>query len=285
MRFALASLAVACLLAATSGVGFAAQAIPQADDFESYALGAIFTTVAAAPEPKSDVWADSATFEAGLRYSIVETAQLDGNPNNQVAHIVDANTALNKNTHLRTNFWDVSGKSSGVYDVWMDIEPLQTNGPFKVTLTNGPGWTSGFNWVAAVAFGSDAGNTFFPGMTTGAKLGLQTTTTAWVDTSTAYLANTWYTVRFGVDVDNRLYQVFFGLHGGPLNEVTNGWTNRITGATTPPTTFGGTYVATSNKTGEGAELLFDSVEVTPEPASPAALVGLPGLVPVLRRRK
>jgi len=282
------SLAVAMLvLVAAPSLVLAKETIPQHDDFEGYALGTMFTSSATPPPGFSNDWGDSATYLAGYRYDIVETAELDGNPNNQVARVVDIpqSSTDTKNTHFRTNLYPSPWPNTGIYYVSMDVKPLQTDGPFKIVMTNGSGWTSGFNWVAALAFGSTAGNTFFPGMTTGNHLGLETTTTAWVDSSIVYSANTWYTVQFNIDIDNRLYQAFFGEHGGALTEVTSGWSPWITGATTPPTTWGGLYFATSNKAGEGAQLLVDNVIVTPEPTSLVALgMGAAGLLVARRKR-
>lgn len=250
------------LLMCSAGV-LAAQYIPEADDFESYAVGTYFTTVTTSPpSPVSDAWGDSATYAAGLRYNIVETAELDGNPANKVVHIVDVPDATTKNGHLRTNFWPAAPwQTSGIFEVTMDVKPLQDDGPFKITMTNGAGWTNGGNWLCAIGFGSTAGNTFFPGIATpGARLFVQrTTTTAWDETGFDYYANTWYTVKFIVDVDLKKFQIFFGPHGGALSEITSGPTPWITGAATPPTAFGGMIVATSNKTNEGAELLLDNV--------------------------
>jgi len=291
MKGILCLLAAICL-AAASIAALAAETIPQSDNFEGYALG----TYAPFVSNGFTTWGDSATTLSGYRYTVIENAELDGNPNNQVAHIVDKNEYTapnsnnNKNAHLRTNFWASNWPTYGVRDVSADICPLQTNGPFKVTITNGSGWTSAGNWIASVAFGSTAGNTFFPGMTTGSKIGLQKTTAstnAWTNTTYTYSANTWYTVKFSIDVDNKTYRAYIGQHGGDLTELTSGWTSWVTtNGVVTPSSMGGIYFATSNKANEEAELLVDNVSVTPEPSSLLALAtGALGLLGLVRRRR
>jgi hypothetical protein len=250
------------LLTCATPVLAAQEYAPGGDDFESYDVGTYFSTNASAPTPKSNVWGDSGLYTASpARYDKVETAELDGNADNRVVHMVDSDTASTKYIHLRTNFFTTPFQSSGVYCVTMDIKPLQDSGPFKITMSNGAGWTSGGNWLCALGFGSTVSNAYFPGISgAGARLFLQrTTTTAWDETGKTYSANTWYTVKFVVDVDFREYQVFVGPHGGTLSEVTSGPTPWVSGATTPPTTFGGMIIATSGTTGDAAELLVDNV--------------------------
>lgn len=274
--------AALCLAATLSTMALAIESIPQADNFESYALGTYLVTSA------QDGWGDSATTDAN-RYTIIEKSLLDGNANNQVAHIVDKPQAA-ANTHLRTNFWSSSSQfpTSGIYDVIMDICPLQTNGAFKIAITNGGSWTSGTNWLAAVGFGSDGGNTFFPGMTTGNHFGTQSvagTGTVWLDTPVSYSANTWYTLRFSMNPGTAEYRAFVGERGGTATELTTGWTHYILGLVSNYS-LGGFYIATSNKPGEGAELLLDNVRVVPEPSSLMALAfGGMGLIGFARRRK
>lgn len=258
-------LVVLSLVLTCSATVFAAQEyVPGGDNFELYDVGTLLTTVATAPDPKSNVWGDSATYTlTPARYDKVETAELDGNFANKVVHILDTPTSTLINTHLRTRFFPAAPwQSSGVYTVTMDVKPL--NAPFKVVLTRGVAWTNAGDTLCALAFGSSVGNTFFPGMTTGAKLGRQTTTTAWVDaTPTVTYTAKWYTVKFIVDVYLRKYQVFFGERGGLLAEVTSGLTPWITGGAAPQVDFGGMLIATSNKANEGGELLVDNVSVAP----------------------
>ncbi len=270
MRVTVLVVALGLVLAASTAV-LASQYVPGADNFESYEVGTVFTTVASPPAVWSDAWGDSATYLAGVRYNVVETAELDGNPANKVVHIVDAWDSTTKNGHLRTNFLTAPYPTTGVYTVTMDINPLYENGPFKVTMTNGGGWTSGLNWLCAVGFGSTAGNTYFPGIASaGTRLFLQkTTTTQWDETGFTYTAGTWYTLKFVIDVTFQKYRAFIGERGGPLTELTSGFTPWITGAGTPPSTFGGMIVATSTKANEGAEILLDNVVETAEPGSRA----------------
>jgi hypothetical protein len=285
MKLLVTTLAVICLVAACSSLAIAAEQLKYGyDDFEWYNIGDGSKLYIEPPDPSGWwMWGDSNTEALPNRWDRIEAAPDDAS--NQVVHITDViGVADTKNTHLRTNFTP-GPLSSGIWGAIMDVRPLQDNGPFKIQLTNWNGWTSGFNWCVGLGFGSTAGNTFFPGMTAGAHLGLQVTTTSWVDTTVAYSANTWYTVKFAVDVDNLMYQAAFGPRGGPLVDVTGGWLPWITGAGTPPTTFGGMMVATSNKSLEGAELLLDNVYFVPEPSSMLALAGMLGLVPVLRRRR
>lgn len=254
------------------------QQIPGQDDFESYAVGTTF-------EGGAGFWGDSNTTPGdATRSNTVEVSALDGNPNNQVVHIVDQNTANGKNTHLRTAFWATDdAKTSGTYTVTFDVMPLQTDGPFKITMTDSRGWTSAYDWIAAIAFGSTAGNSYFtnswnPSPIPAGNFVIYQTKRfqgapnkrydEWVNTGLQYAADTWYTVKFVVNVDSKTFDIAFGLHGGSLQDLVTGqpWVTGEPNISNDPTDFRGIYVATSNVTGEGAELLLDNVKVDPGPA-------------------
>jgi len=270
----LAFVAVLALVLSCSAAVLAAQYAPGGDDFESYDVGTYFTTITTSPpSPASSVWGDSATYAAGLRWNIVETAALDGNPNNKVVRIVDTPDSTTKNTHLRADFFPSAPyMTSGTYTVTMDVMPLQTNGPFKITMTRGASWTNGTDWVCAIGFGSTGGNTFFPDIASaGNRIFLQKVTVktagkvAWTETGVTYDANTWYTVKFVISVDTKTYRAYFGPHGGTLSELTSGPTAFIVNNTgVMVNSFGGMIVATSNIANEGAQLLLDNI-VGPAP--------------------
>lgn len=301
MRLILCVLAATCLLAASVTTALAVpqqrQILNYGDDFESYALGAGPLLYVDLDGDGAITDADWLTWGAPANATgrITEIASIDGS---QAAHLKD-DPGLNNtnNSQIYSNFFtplvsDVSllpdKCKTGVHQAIMDIKPM--NGTFKINITNGTGFTNGYNWCVGLGFGSTTGSGYLPGMSNANILGLQVSTTSWVDTATSYSVNTWYTIKFIVDVDTRTYQVWFGERGGTLTQVNSGWSPWITGAATPPTTFGGMLIATSNvKTTNpqqgGGELYLDNVRYIPEPASMVAVLSLMGLIPVLRRRK
>jgi len=301
MKLKLCVLAAICLIAASVT---AALAVPQqrqmlhsGDDFEGYAIGAtvpFYVDLNGDGLITDDDWQTwgGPTSATGR---ITEIASVDGS---QAAHLKD-DPGLNNtnNSQIYSNFFTPMNSNvdllpdkckTGVHQVTMDIKPM--NGTFKINLTNGAGFTNAYNWCLGLGFGSTTGSGYLPGMSSANILGLQVTTTSWVDTAVAYVPGAWYTAKFLVNVDTRTYQVWFGERGGTLAQVNTGWSPWITGATTPPTTFGGMLIATSNvKTTNpqqgGGELYLDNVSYVPEPASMLAVLSLVGLIPALRRRK
>ncbi|MCC6484951.1 MAG: PEP-CTERM sorting domain-containing protein [Armatimonadetes bacterium] len=292
MRYLTLAAAVGAAVVLAAGAGRAAQNIPgSADDFESYAVGTQFNT---GSPTANDTWGDSNTYAAGYRTNTVEVYPLGGNPNNQVNHTIDLNQPgnLTKNTHLRTDFFEVhSGTTSGAYDVSFDFRPMR--GAVKAVLTRGGSWTSGTDWVAALAFDTPT-STFFPGMShSGNNLGYQQQTVAgnnkqpYVDAGATYTPGDWYSVLMHVDVDNFTYSVAIGPYGGPLTPILTDMPWIVATATgLHPSTFGGLYFATSNVKEEEGEFMLDNVRVVPEPSSVLAMAaGLGGLLPIMLRRK
>ena len=304
MRLSLYVLAAICLLAASATTVFAVpqqkQMLHSGDNFEGYVIPAgpvLYVDLDGDGDIDDNDWQTwGAPANVGTD-RITEIASIDGS---QVAHLKDTPGLNNtNNSQIYSNYFtpvpvpaDVSllpGKcKTGLHQVTMDIKPM--NGTFKLNMTNGTGFTSGFNWCVGLGFGSSSGNAYLPGMTVGTKLGLQRTTTAWDDTAVPYTVDTWYTAKFLVNVDARTYQVWFGERGGALSQVNTGWSPWITGSATPPTSFGGMLIATSNtkttvSNQGGGELYLDNVAYVPEPASILTVLALVGLVPALRRRK
>lgn len=256
--------AILILLVAMPAAVFATAYIGLSDNFESYDVGTYLTAVAAAPTPKNDAWTDSNLFTLSPpRYTIVETAELDGNPNNKVAHLYDLDAGNAKNLHLRTNFFVTPYPSSGVYQVTLDVKPLTTNGAYKLNICAGGGWTSAGNWICGVGFGSTVSNAFLAGMTLGNNIGLQTVAGVpgtWADTAFQNYGAEWYTLKFIIDTNLKKYQAYMGPRGGELTELTTGPRTWLVGATTWPTNFSGLYFATSNQTpGDCSEILIDNV--------------------------
>jgi hypothetical protein len=290
MRLGLVFLAAACLLAMSATTLLAAgeqQLRYGTDDFESYTVGDSVPLYITYPDVADwNTWSGTA---ATNDYTAIESEGVG----NQVAHVYD-NGGGTGTTQFRTNFYP-ERRTTGIWGVSMDINPLQTDGPFKIVMTRWDGWTTGnADWCAAVGFDSSAGTTWWqsPANGTGqAHLLLETTQTTqtWVDTGVSYSANTWYTVEFFMDVDAQKYKCWFGERGGSLTQLTNGWTawmcNKSTGQIMA-TTFGGVLMATSNKTGEDVEFLVDNVNgYVPEPGSLVAMISLLGLIPAMKLRR
>lgn len=301
MRLKLCVVAAICLIAASVTAAFAVpqqrQMLHSGDDFEGYAIGAgpiLYVDLNGDGLITDDDWQTWGA-PANATGRITEIAGVDGS---QAAHLKD-DPGLNNtnNSQIYSNFFtplvtDVNllpdKCKTGVHEVTMDIKPM--NGTFKINLTNGTGFTNAYNWCVGLGFGSTSGSGYLAGMSNNNILGLQVTTTSWVDTTVAYTPGEWYTAKFRVNVDTKTYKVWFGPRGGTLTEVNAGWSPWITGAATPPTTFGGMLIATSNvKTTNpqqgGGELYLDNVSYVPEPASALAVFALVGLIPALRRRK
>ncbi len=288
-------LLVACLIILSSSVALAlGENIPQRDDFQAYALGE------QQPLYQGDTlwWNDSgaATEEAGVRYTVIEQDPTD--PSNRVAHIVDHNTTSGKYTHLRTGFFFPTSVylTSGAYDVFVDIRPLNTTGAFKIHLTDHNGWTTSTQWVTGVVFGSTVGtsnNTYTPGMTNGvANIGYETNifSQVWVDSGFTYQADNWYTLRMAVDVDNKKYSVFIGDRGSStMTELTPAggipWITDTRNGNTPQDLYGIIF-GTSSAVNDSVDFMIDNVYITPEPSGLLALAtGGLGLIGLLRRRR
>lgn len=296
MRLGFTFLAVACLLA-MSATTLLAAALPNGmDDFESYNAGdkiILYYAYDSADPSAGIAW--GGTVATTDTYTVIEADGVD----NQVAHIYDGNTGTGATgqAQARTNFYGHTAsdaKTTGIWGVSMDIKPLQTDGPFKIMMTGGAGWTSGKYLCAGLGFGSTVSNAFFQnnGGATGNQLLLETKhdPQAWEGTGITYSADTWYTVTFYMDVDNQLYQCWFGERGEDLTQVTSDWTDWMaTGNSTTapvPTTFSGMMISTSNTSGDASELLLDNVDAyVPEPGSIVALVSLLGLIPAMRLKR
>ncbi len=276
-------LAVLCLLlaCATSVLGAPLPWSTGMNDFEGYDVDVYLSTSTSAPEPKDGTaWSDNAgqfTLDPA-RYLKVEIDP--DNPGNKVAHIYDADTANAKLVQAVHDFYenkggttepDVPFPSTGVYSITMDVKPLQDSGPLQIRITDGYTPTSGPHYVCSLGFGSTLSNAYFPGIATaGARLFTHVVTTGtsqWAETGKSYTANTWYTLKFLIDIDLKKFQVYMGPRGGTLTEVTGGPTPWIVAGATglSATCLGGMIVATSGNVGDATELLLDNVIAQQEP--------------------